>query len=160
MVRVRGGVVIPQVAGDAGLAVQGVVAIGVAIRTLPRRHCVHARQSESGGGVVELAIRPLHRVVALLACRGETCVRHRASRLVVVVLVATDARRSGDAVVIVDVAIGALPWWDCVRSGQRETGLRVIKRRRLPCRSVVAKIASLRKPIRDMIRIRCALEIF
>ena len=36
------------------------------------RHDMQAGQGESGGGVVELTVGPLHRVVTLLAGGGET----------------------------------------------------------------------------------------
>lgn len=66
-----------QMARDACGAVQTVVVIDVAIRALARGHRVRAGQGESGGGVIELAIRPLHGVVALFTGSWETGVRHR-----------------------------------------------------------------------------------
>ena len=90
----------------------------MAIGALPRRHGVHAGQRETGRGVIELAIGPLDRVVTLLARRGEADVRHRGVRIVEVGLVATDAGRFRDVVVVVDVAIGALPRRYRVRAGQ------------------------------------------
>jgi len=55
--------------------------------------------------------------------------------------VETDARRIG------------------VRIGQRESHSRVIKVGRLPRNGRVAGLAGLRKPSRNVIRIRCTLEI-
>lgn len=59
--------------------------------------------------------------MTLLAGRGETGVRYRRGRRVEIVLMATDAGRNGDVVVIVDVTIRALSWRNGVRSRQRET---------------------------------------
>lgn len=42
VVRIGGAIVVLQVAGHAGRAIQSVVVVGVAIRTLPRRNGVHA----------------------------------------------------------------------------------------------------------------------
>jgi hypothetical protein len=46
--------------------------------------------------------------------------------------VARDARGVGDVVVIADMAIRALPGRHSMRPGKRESGLRVVERRRLP----------------------------
>jgi hypothetical protein len=61
-------------APDARSAIQRVVVIDVTIGALARWHRMHAGQSKSRRGVVKLAIAPLHRVMALLAGRGKTCV--------------------------------------------------------------------------------------
>jgi len=86
-------------------------------------------------------------------------VRHRRSRRVVVGLVATDAGGRRDVVVVVDVAVRALARRHGMRAGQREPGGRVVKRCRLPCRCVVARLASLRESAAHVVRIRGALEI-
>ena len=93
----------------------------MAIRALPRWNSVHSRQSEAGAGVVELAIGPLHSVVALLASSGESCVWYRTGRGREVFLVTGKAGGAGQVVVIVDVAVGALPWWHCVPAAQRKS---------------------------------------
>lgn len=61
--------------------------------------------------MVEGGVGPLDRIVARLAGCGERSrnVIHRSRRVVVIILVTTDASRVGDVVVIVDVAVGALP---------------------------------------------------
>ena len=117
VVRVRRALKILQVAIDAGRAGQAVVVVDMAVSALPWRHGMQACESESRGRVIELAIRPQHRVVALLARCGKTHMRHRRSRAVVIRLVATDAGRAGDAVIVVDVAIGTLPRRHGVRAG-------------------------------------------
>jgi len=109
--------------------------------------------------VVELSVGPLHRVVALLAGRRESSVRHWRSCRVVVVLMATDAGGAGDVVVVVDVAIGASARRHHMCAGQWESGLRVIKLRRLPSRGVVAGFAGLREPTGNVVGIRGVLEI-
>ena len=117
MIRVRCALEIGQMAGNTGRAIQGVVVIHVAVDTLPRRHRVHTGQREAGGRVVKFAVGPQHRVMALLARCGETGVRYRRGRCVEVVLVATDARRVGDAVIVVDVAVRTLARRHHVSSG-------------------------------------------
>ena len=139
MVRIRRALVILQVAGHARRTVQVVVVVDVAIRALARRHRVDAGQSETCGGVIELAVGPDHGVVTLLARRGESGMRHWRGGVVVVVLVATDARRVGDVVVVVDVAIGALARRDSMRSGQWKCRLRMVEAGRLPRRCGVTR---------------------
>jgi len=73
--------------------------------------------------VIEFSVGPLHRVVALLASRRESRMGHRCGGVVVVGLMAADARRIRDVVVIVNVAIGARSRWNGVRTGQRESRL-------------------------------------
>jgi len=108
-------------ASDARAAGERVVVVDVAVGALPRRHRVQASQRESCRLVVKLSIGPLHGVVALLAGRGEATVRYRCGGVIVVRLMAADAGRAGDVVVIVDMAIAALPRRNAVRPGQRES---------------------------------------
>ena len=160
MVRVAGALIILQMTIHASRAVQRVVVIDVTVRALARRHRMHAGQRKACRGVVELPIAPLHRVVALLACGGESRVRYRSGRVVVVPLVAADASRAADVVVVVDVTIRALARRHVVRSGQRESGFGVIEGRRLPGRSVMAGVAGLSEPSGDVVRVGRILEIF
>lgn len=51
----------------------------------------------------------------------------RIRRCLKILEVTRDAGRGRKIVVVVDVAIDALPWWHDVRAGERETGCRVIK---------------------------------
>jgi len=112
MVGIRRLLEIIQVATHAGGLTQRVVVVDMAIRALTRRHRVHPRQREAGVAVVEGRIRPVVSVVALLAglrkaCRDVIGIR----RALEVRQVATHACPGANRVVIVDVAIRALPRW-------------------------------------------------
>ena len=67
--------------------------------------------------------------------------------------------RAGQAVVIVDVTIGAGAWWDRMQSGERETGAVVIKRGIQPGAGAMALLAGLRKIRVDVVGIGRALEV-
>jgi hypothetical protein len=58
--------------------------------------------------------------MTLLARCWKTAMRYGTRRRIEIILMATDAGRIGDAVVVVDVTISTLPRGDGVRSGQRE----------------------------------------
>ena len=124
----RGAGIIFQVAGVTRCAIQRVVVVDMAIRTLPRRHSVRSRQRESGAVVVEGRIQPGSRVVTRGARLRE--VRRRVIRIrrtLVILQVTGDASRAVQVVVIVDVAIGALPRRHGVHSRQREGSQRMVK---------------------------------
>ena len=159
VIRVRRALEILQVTRHAGGAGQVVVVVDVAIRAEAWRHGVRAGQNESGGGVIEVAIGPGHRVVALLAGCRESGMRYRCGRRVVVGLVATDAGGRGEVVVVIDVAIRAEARRHRVRTAQRETGGAVVEGCVQPTRSAVALFAGLREIRRHVIRVRRALEI-
>src|SRR5437763_1253660 len=103
------GVVVGLVATDAGGRGDVVVVVDVTVRTLPRRNRMRTAQNESGGRVIELAIRPGHGVMTLRAGCWETGVRHRRCGLVVVGLMAADASGRGDVEVVIDVTVRTLP---------------------------------------------------
>ena len=147
-------------ARHAGRARQVVVIVDVAIRAGARRHRVRTRQGESGGAVVEGRARPVCRAVALIAGLREVG-RHvvRIGRALVILQMAGHAGCAVQAVVIVDVAIGAGPRRNCVHAGQRESSRAVVESRARPVRSAVALIAGLWKARRDVVRIRRALVI-
>ena len=69
------------------------------------------------------------------------------------------ARRAVQAVVVVDVAIGAGARWHGVHSGQSETGAAVIEGRIGPRAGVVALITGLREIRRHVVGIRCPLIV-
>ena len=118
VIRIRRALIVLEVARHASGAVQRVIVVDVAVSALPRWNRVQAGQRKSGGGVIELAIRPLHSVVALLAGGWKARVRNRARGSVVVILVTTDAGGASDAVIVVDVTVRALPWRHGMRTRQ------------------------------------------
>ena len=149
----RGVLKILQVAGYAGRAVQSVIAVDVAIRAGTRRHRVQTGQSESGGGVIELAIGPLHGVMALLAGGGESGMRQRRRRVVEISLVTADARHGGQVVVVVDVAIGAFARRYGMAAGEKESGGGVVELRIQPVVGGVAGVALSRELGRHVVGI-------
>lgn len=72
---------------------------------------------------------------------------------------ATHACRVGEVVVIVDVAIRALPWRYGMRTGQGESGLGVIKIRRRPSAGRVANLASRRNTLLRVVGILGVLVV-
>ena len=160
--RVRGIIgrgVILLVARVALRAIQRVVVADVAIRALARGHRVRAGQGETRGRVVKLAMAPKHSIVAAFASGRESSMGNRSPRPSIILLVAGITRRAIERVIVVDMAIGALPWRCCVRSGQRESGAVVVERRILPGTGVVARAASLREVRTHVVWIRRTLVI-
>ncbi len=157
--RVRRTRVVLLMARVAQRAVQRIVVVDVTIGALPRRNGVRSRQRKPRRRVIEFAIRPQNRVVALLARRRESRMRHRRGGVVVIRLVATEARRAGEGVVIVDVAVGALPRRNRVRPRQRKPRTAVIERCIQPRTRAVALIAAMREIRRHVIRVCRALII-
>ena len=87
---------------------------------------MRAGKRPTGCPVIELAIRPRHRVVTHLAGLGEPCgLVGRIVRLVVVIQVARRASGIGELVVVVHMALRTLQRF--VRAGQRPAGLAVIE---------------------------------
>ena len=116
-----------------------------------RRARVPSSQREARRGVVKLAVGPQDRVVAALACRGkiQRDMVYRRLRRVVSRLVTRNARRSGQIVVVVDMAQRTLQRG--VSSGQREARRGVIERRVRPRGCVVATFAGGRILEPDMV---------
>ena len=147
-------------AGIARRARQVVIVVCVAVGTLTRRHRVRSGQREAGTVVVERRVQPRGRVVALIAPLGE--IRRdmvRVRRSLIVLQVAARARVGVEAVVIVHVAISALPRRHSVHSGQWEVGCVVVKRRVRPRRCVVTLGTGLGKTCGHVVRIRGALVV-
>lgn len=81
----------------------------------------------------------------------------RIRRALVILQVAAHACIAGQVVVPIDVAIAALQLGVRARDGETHSG--VVEVRRLPCGSVVAVLAGLREPQRDVIRVGRFAEI-
>jgi len=143
--RIRRVVVVGLVAVNAQRAGQVVIVVNVAIGASPWRNRMRAGQRESGLRMIELAIRPLDGVMAEFAGGRETSMGHRTGCIVVIVLVARNASRVRDVVVVVDVAVGASPWRNCMRTGQRESGLRMVEFAIGPLDGVMAVLAGGRE---------------
>src|SRR5215472_13580029 len=101
MVGSGGALVILEVTGYAGRAVQAVVVVDVAISAGAWRHGVHSGQREPGAVVVEGRIHPVRGVVTLIAGLREVG-RHVVGirRPLIVLEVARDASGAVQAVVI------------------------------------------------------------
>ena len=119
-----------QVTRDTSSGAQAVIVVDVAVGAQPWRHRVRTSEREAGCVVIELAVGPQDRVMASLAGSRKSCgdVRHRADRISIILLVARNARGVGQVVIVIDVAIRALPRRSSVRSGERKSGAVVIER--------------------------------
>ena len=120
---IRRVVVVGLVAANASGRKRGVVVVNVAVGANARWHGVHSGQWECSVVVIKGCVGPLHRVMAELAGRRESRVRNRTFSIIEICLVACNAERAVQIVVVVDVAIRASPWRDCVGTSQREAGL-------------------------------------
>ena len=85
---------------------------------------------------------------------------HGSDGVVVILLVAGDARSLRNVVVVVNVAIHASARWHGVLAGEREARLRVIEGCGLPAIRRVAGLAGLRETALHVGRVRGVLEIF
>ena len=111
--------------------------------------------------MVKRSVAPLDRIVAGLTGRWETRrgVIHWRGCIRVVVLMARDACGARQGVVIVHVAISALPRRHRVRPGKRESRTTVVECRVQPRACVVTLLAGLRKIRRDVVRIGRSLIV-
>src|ERR1700724_3093317 len=79
--------------------------------------------------------------------------------VVVVLLVAGNARGLGKVVIVIDVAIGASARRHGVAAGERESGLGVIEVRRRPGRRGVARLACFGESLLRVVRVIGVLKI-
>ena len=145
--RRSGLVVIGLVATHASGRGDVVIVVDVTIGALTRRHRV---APVSGNPVLVWSNLPSVQSTVSWHCSqvgGKFAVTWFTGLMcrVVVLLVAADARRAGDVVVVVDVAVGTLPRRNGVRAGQREPGGVVVERCIQPTAGVVTLLAGLRE---------------
>ena len=158
MRRVGGSVVVGLVAVPAGRAAQGVVVVHVARGAQDRK--VRTGQGEARGGVVEDSARPVGGGVA-----SGTILRESGGQVrrvvgpIVVGLVAVPAGAAGQAVVVIDVALGALH--RRVETGECEARAGVVERRSRPVedRGSVALGAVLRESGGQVRRVAGAIVV-
>jgi len=111
--------------------------------------------------VVELRVRPVAGVVALLAGLRE--IRSNVigiGRTLEVLQVAGHAGSAAQVVVIVDVAVGAGAWRHRVQTVERKPSTVVVELRVHPVAAVVALLAGLREVRSNVIWVRSSLEVF
>jgi len=144
-----------QVTRNAGRRRDVVIVVYVAIRTLSWRHRVRSCKREVHGGVVETGGLPGGRRVARLASLREVpghVIGIRRSLKIFQVTRNAGRRRNG--VIVIDVAIRALPWRHRVRSRKWEVHGGVVETGGLPACGCMACLASLREVAGHMVRVR------
>ncbi len=158
--RSGGVVVVGLVATDAGCNRDVVVVVDVAIGALARRHHMRTGQRESRLGVIEGCGLPGRSVVARTASLRKSAGNVVGIRGSLEILeVARNAGVGGQVVVVVDVAVGASPRRDSMRTRQREVDGVVIEGGPRPACSGMAGVAGLRESAGNVVGIRGSLEI-
>jgi hypothetical protein len=153
-----GVVVIRLVARDACGIGRRQAVIAVHVTSGARHRAVETRQREAGCGVIKRPVTPIRRGVALIAGCWEGRLRVIGIRRAVEVRhVALSASATGQAVVIVYVALSALQ--RSVRARQSETSRCVVEGRGGPIGRAMARLAGLRESSRRVRRIIRAIEI-
>jgi len=156
--RIGGAVVIGLMAIPAGAAGQAVIAVHVALGA--RHGQMEACQSKTGGRVIERSAGPVQRgsAMAQRAILGKTGgLVGRIGGAVVIGLMAIPARRAGEAVVVIDMALRAL--YGGVDPGQGEARSGVIERGTSPIGRGVAARTVLREAGRLVWRVGGAVVI-
>jgi len=90
---------------------------------------MHPCQGESGYAVVKLAVHPLHNVMALFTGSWEPLMRHGTGRVVVIGLMARNASRGGQVVIVVHMAVRACSGRDRMPASQWKSHRVVIELR-------------------------------
>ena len=108
VVRIRGALIILEVAGDASCGIQTVIIVDMAIRALPWGNRVQSGERETRAAVVKGGIGPVGGGVALITglreIRGDVI---GIGGSLVILQVAGHTRPTREVVIIVDVAIHA-----------------------------------------------------
>lgn len=160
VVRIGGALVILQMASHASGIGQVVIVADMAVAALARWNRVHAGQRKADQVVIERCIRPGNRVMALVASLGEFPGHVIGIGGALVVLqVAGDASRADQIVVVVDVAVRALPRRHGMRAGQRKSDGTVIELCVGPIVEAVTLFTGDGKLARNVIGIQCLLII-
>ena len=100
-------------------------------------------QREAGRRVIELGVAPLHRIVAGFAGVREPGMRHGSGRAGEIFLVAAETRHRTEGVIVVDMAVGALPRWNRVSPGQIKTCRAVVEPSNFGVQPVVCRMTVL-----------------
>ena len=153
-------VVIILVARHAGCAGQVVIVVDVAIGALPGRNRVGAGQRKSGAVVIEGRVQPGSRAVALIAALRK--VRRYVIGIgcsLIVRQVARHAGRAGEVVIVIEVAIGALPRRHCMHARERKSSAVMVEGGIQPRSRVVALVAALREVRGHVIRVCRSLVV-
>ena len=154
VIRIRCARIVLQMATDTRGRRQIVVSALVAISALQLQ--VPTRQREAALGMIERGRLPGGSAVANRAVGGKSARRMiRIGRSVVVLHVARRARRARQ--ISAGMAIAALQLG--VRAGERKSNGVVIEISGLPCRCIMAILASLRKPKPDVVGVGCFLKV-
>lgn len=145
VVRVRRALKILQVARQASRGGQVVVVIRVAIRALPRRHSVPARQQKPCGRVVKFSVEPVIAGVACVACRRELRghVIGIGGRLKILEVARSASRRHRLELAVGPALVTSIAIHSGVRSRQRKTVVVLLDllNRNLPSPNRVAGLA-------------------
>ena len=132
-----------EVAGHARRAIQCVVVVDVTIGALARGNGVQSGQRKACRRMIELGIAPLHGIVAGFARVRESCMRHRSGGTGEIFLMAAETGHCTQGVIVVDMAVGALPRWNCVSSGENKTGRAVVEPGNFGVQPVVCRMTVL-----------------
>ena len=157
VIRIGGALEVFHVARHARRGRQVVIVVCMAIGALTWRNRVLPRKREAGCAVVEVRIRPTRRAVALptLGVWEDRFSVLRIIRASVIGLVAGEAGCARQRIIIVDVAIGALPRGHRVHASERKSRGIVIEFRIQPVIACVARLAVLNwECLRSVLRIR------
>ena len=160
MIGIGRSLIVLQMAAHARGAGQVVIVADMAIGTLARRHGVHARQGKICHVVIERSVRPRSRVVALGASlRKVGCRVVGILGSLIILQVAAHACRASQVEVVVDVAILALPGWNCMAACEGKANRTVIEIGIQPGIGAVTSRAGCGESTRSMIRIIGRFEV-
>ena len=157
---IRCSLIVLQVTCGASGAGQVVVVVDVAIGALTGRHGVHACQRESCQRMIKRGIRPRRGVMAEITGLGERgAYVIRICGPLIVFQMASNTSSTSEVVVIVEVAVGALPRRHAVAAGQGKSDGAVIELGVEPIVRQVARCTVGGEMRGDVVRVVGLLEI-